>query len=350
MLQAGSDIKEKDNTPFYVAMTATLSFDEKIQNFVFDGILEDITAFKEAKDDLERATQEIMETNAAYQKFVPEQFLRYLDKSKITDIQLGDHKETQMSILFSDIRSFTSLSEKMSPKENFNFINSYLKRIGPLVRKYNGFIDKYIGDAIMALYPDTPDTALNSAIEMFEELHYYNLHREEQAYERISIGIGIHTGNMTLGIIGEANRLEGTVISDAVNLASRLESLTKKYNASIIISENTLELLQKKEKFLYRKIDRVQVKGKEKAVGVVEILNGNSRRIIDLKLATKSFFEKGIELYLSCRWDEARSSFQRVLEKDPKDKAAEIYIERIEKYRKLEIPGEWTGVEIFENK
>ncbi len=238
----------------------------------------------------------------------------------------------------------------MSSEDNFKFINSYLKRIGPKVRKFKGFIDKYIGDAIMALYPDSPNNAVDSAIEMLDELYEYNKHRETQGYQRISIGLGIHTGNLTLGIVGEHNRLEGTVISDAVNLASRLEGLTKKYNASIIISEDTLSQLQNREKYYYRKVDTVKVKGKQKAVGVIEILNGNSQRIIDLKLSTKTDFEKGVELYLEQKFYESIGYFKKVLDKDPRDKATEIYMERARYFDQHGVSPEWEGIESLDSK
>lgn len=288
--------------------------------------------------------------NASYSRFFPTEFLKQLGQENVLDIKLGDHKQKTMSVLFSDIRSFTSLSESMTSEDNFNFINSYLKRIGPKVRKYNGFIDKYIGDAIMALYPDSPENALDSAIEMLDELYLYNKHRETQGFQKISIGLGIHTGNLTLGIVGEHNRLEGTVISDAVNLASRLEGLTKKYSASIVISEDTLELLENKEKYAYRKVDTVKVKGKSKPISVIEILNGNSKRIIDLKLSTRPNFEKGIELYQTKEFYESIGFFKKVLEKDPKDKATSLYIERARYYDQHGVPPEWEGVEALDSK
>ncbi|MCB1177174.1 MAG: response regulator, partial [Leptospiraceae bacterium] len=288
--------------------------------------------------------------NASYSRFFPTEFLQQLGQDNIIDVKLGDHKQKLMSILFSDIRSFTSLSESMSSTDNFKFINSYLKRIGPVVRKYDGFIDKYIGDAIMALYPDSPNNAVDSAIEMLEELFHYNNHRKAQGFEKISIGLGIHTGNLTLGIVGEHNRMEGTVISDAVNLASRLEGLTKKYSASIVISEETLNLIGNKDKYFYRKVDTVKVKGKSKAVGVIEILNGNSQRIIELKLETKPDFEKGVELYQNKEFYESIGNFRKVLSKDPKDKAAENYLERARHYDTHGVPPEWEGVESLDSK
>lgn len=201
----------------------------------------------------------LKETEQAYARFVPNEFLRLLNKRHILDTQLGNYKEMEMTILFSDIRSFTALSEKMSPQENFDFLNAYLKKMEPIIRKHNGFIDKYIGDAIMALFIRADD-AINAAIEMSKIQH-----------QEIETGIGINTGKLMLGIIGEKNRLQCTVISDAVNLASRVESLTKSYKMSLIITQNTLNNLTKPNYYAIQFIDNLQVKGREEKINIFEV-------------------------------------------------------------------------------
>ena len=166
-----------------------------------------------------------------------------MNKQNILDVKLGDHALKEMTILFSDIRSFTSLSEKMTPQENFNFLNSYLKRMNPFIWNNKGFIDKYIGDCIMALFPDGEESALSAAIEMIKYLPIYNTHRCNYGYTPIKIGIGIHTGTVMLGTIGHEIFMQGTVISDDVNLASRLESLTKLFGISLIVSKEIIFLM-----------------------------------------------------------------------------------------------------------
>ena len=179
---------------------------------------------------------ELSKINIAYGRFVPREFLRFLERESIVDVRLGDQVLKEMSILFADIRSFTTLSEGMSPEENFNFLNSYLSRVGPVIRNRRGFIDKYIGDAVMALFPESADDALQAAIAIQKEVAIYNRYRQKSGYRAIAIGIGLHRGSLMLGTIGEEQRMESTVISDAVNLASRLEELTKVYGVSILIS------------------------------------------------------------------------------------------------------------------
>jgi len=208
----------------------------------------------------------------SFARFVPNQFLSFLRKADITEVELGDSVEKEMTILFTDVRSFATISEKMTPEENFSFINDILKRVGPVIRKNNGFIDKYLGDAIMALFPGSPEDAVRAALEMNKVLEDYNLSQKNTFSQKIQMGIGIHTGSLMLGTIGEFERMEGTVISDAVNLASRLEGLTKKYGAHILISKKSLDMISKDNSFNHRFVETVQVKGKDEKVDVMEIL------------------------------------------------------------------------------
>lgn len=288
--------------------------------------------------------------NAAYGRFVPHNFLKFLGRESIIDVQLGDQIQKKMTILFSDIRSFTTLSEGMSPEENFNFLNSYLNRVSPVIRDHQGFIDKYIGDAVMALFPHSPDHAVSGAIEMQKQVAIYNQDRQKKGYVPIAIGIGLHTGTLMLGTIGEKERMESTVISDAVNLASRLEGLTKLYGAGIVISENTLYTLDDLEKYSYRFLDRVKVKGKNSAVAIFEVYSGDSERLKKLKAETQTSFEEAIVLYYRKKFDIAKQMFEDVLHINPQDKAAMLYISRCDNYQKYGVPEEWAGVESLQEK
>ena len=268
--------------------------------------------------------------NYTYAKFVPKEILKFLNKESFIELKLGDQSSCKMGVLFSDIRSFTTISEKMTPEETFNFINSYLRHIGPIIRLHNGFIDKYIGDAIMALFPNSSEDALKSAIEMQEEVYAFNAFRKSSGFEPIEIGIGIHMGNLILGIIGEEQRMEGTVISDAVNLASRLEGLTKFYGSKILISDFILKSLPEPESYHYRFLEYVRVKGKKEAVGVIEILDGLPTAILDLRMKTKPIYERAQELYQNYEFKAAKEKFQEVLKIDPSDKAVSLLIKRCE--------------------
>lgn len=281
-----------------------------------------------------RSHIQLAKINLSYNRFVPREFLNFLDKESIIDVQLGDQVQREMTILFSDIRSFTTFSESMTPKENFDFLNAYLKKVSPIIGDNSGFIDKYIGDALMALFPEVPDDALRAAIDMQKQVSEYNLERQDSGYLPIAIGIGIHTGELTLGIIGEAQRLQGTVISDSVNLAARLESLTKVYGASILISRQTLIKLENMMDYNYRFIDKVKVKGKTELVAVFEVYDCNSFETIRLKNQTRSRFEQAIVCYHNHRVSEATQLFQEVLEINNEDLAAKLYIQRCQQTQK----------------
>ncbi|RHX79229.1 7TM diverse intracellular signaling domain-containing protein [Leptospira yasudae] len=267
----------------------------------------------------------------SFERFVPKQFLNHLGKDDISDIRLGDQARKEMTIFFSDIRHFTKLSEKMDPKDNFNFLNSYLKRMNPLVIQNGGFVDKFIGDAIMALFPESGEDALRAAIEMQSEVRLYNHHRLKTGYEPIKIGIGIHTGHLMLGTIGTEERMEGTVISDTVNLASRIEGLTKKFDSSILISEKTLQTIPDPTRYKMRLIGRAKVKGKEDEIVIFDVYEGLSQFQIDLRNDTKYEFERGVTNFLLKQFDRAEDSFASVLKIDPTDYAAEIYLKALRK-------------------
>jgi two-component system sensor histidine kinase ChiS len=288
--------------------------------------------------------------NAAYGRFVPHDFLRFLGHESILDVRLGDQIQKEMTILFSDIRSFTTISEAMTPQENFNFINSYLSRVSPVIRAHQGFIDKYIGDAIMALFPESADDAVRAAVDMQKQVIIYNQHRQLSNYPPITIGIGLHVGTLMLGTIGEQERMESTVIADAVNLASRLEGLTKVYGAGILVSDSVLERLGKREKYMCRFVDRVTVKGKKSAVSVFEIYDADTEQSIELKQETATEFQRGLELYFEQNFTKAQKIFNKICERNPQDKLAEIYGKRSLKNRMYGVPEGWSGIEDLDEK
>ncbi len=302
-----------------------------------------------ANDDLEQRvqerTQELVKLNSALERFVPREFLSFLGKNSIVDIELGDQVQKEMTILFSDIRGFTTLSEQLTPQENFNFLNSYLQRVSPIIRKYHGFIDKYLGDGIMALFPGSVDHAIQAAIAMQQEVESYNNHREQSSYTPIHIRCSIHTGSLMLGMIGEEERIQGTVISDAVNLAFRLDSVSKMYGVRIVISAQTLNNLLNPEKYNYRFVDKVKVKGKKQAISVYEIFDGDPEPIKLLKQESKQPFEEGIIYYHEREFAHAIRIFETILQKNPVDQSARLHLKRAQDFMLHGVPPGWAGVE-----
>ncbi|NJN67571.1 MAG: AAA family ATPase [Chloroflexaceae bacterium] len=299
---------------------------------------------------LEAALNHQVALTSAYSRFVPREILQFLGKESIIQVNLGDQIQQDMTVLFSDIRDFTALSEQMTPQENFNFINAYLGRVSPIIRDHRGYIDKYIGDAIMALFPEQPDDAIQAAIAMQQEVAVYNQHRANSGYQPISIGIGLHTGNVMLGTVGEAQRMEGTVISDTVNLASRLEGLTKVYGVSILVSERMLFSLHRPNRYTFYFLDQVKVKGKREPVSVFEILDGSPAEVLERKLKTRSDFEHGLFHYHGQEFHEAIQSFKRVLMVDPDDRAAQLYLQRATNFIEYGVPVDWEGVAALTEK
>ncbi len=274
--------------------------------------------------------------STAYSKYVPTEFLNALGQDNILDVALGDQVSREMTILFVDIRAFTNLSENMTPEENFKFINSYLSRFSPMITNNGGFVDKYIGDAIMALFPKRPEDALAAAKEMIDHINVYNGHRANCGYKPINIGIGIHTGSMILGIIGDEKRRQGTVISDAVNLASRIQDVTKLYNANIVVSQDTFVKLENPMDYNFRFLGRVRVKGKDKAVALFEIFDADIIDKINRKNETKVDFEEAIIKFSRRDFEEAKILLDRVVSANPEDLTAKVFLDRIEDLLRLE--------------
>ena len=252
--------------------------------------------------------------------------------------------------MFSDIRSFTTLSESMTPEENFKFVNSYLSKMGPLVREHHGYIDKYIGDAIMALFDRSPEDAVRTSVEMLETLREYNEGRNRAGYELIQIGVGVNTGMMMLGTLGEADRMEGSVISDAVNLAARLEGLTKLYKTPLLISETTMNQLTP-EAFKTRLIDRVAVKGKVDPVLVYEVLDPELPEIMEEKIFHLDHFKNGFDFYQNQQFEKALELFKECYKNVPEDRVSGLYIERCEMLISKGWNAEtWDGINYMDTK
>jgi adenylate cyclase len=279
----------------------------------------------------ELLSKELTVTNQSFKRFVPEEFLKFLKKDKISDINLGDHTQMDMSIMFLDIRNFTSMSEEMTPREIFNFLNSFFDRVCPVIRTNGGFIDKYLGDCIMALFPGDPYYAVKTAIEMLEMLEIYNEQRKICNYNPVRIGIGVHTGSLMLGTLGEEERMDSTVISDAVNLCARLESITKEYHFNIAISENTYSAIEDKNLLQVRNMGNIPLKGKKERISIYELFNNDEPELKEKKIKYKDDFEQAVKLLDNKKYAEARSMFEIVKDKFPEDKSTQIFLKKIRK-------------------
>ncbi|WP_405206416.1 adenylate/guanylate cyclase domain-containing protein [Aquimarina sp. LLG6339-5] len=301
-------------------------------SFLKDEVISRLKFFKQKVDErteeLANANRKLLRLSEANSRFVPQEFLQNLGRASIEEVELGDQVEREMTVIFSDIREFTKISESLSPQENFDFLNEYLSGIVPIIKRNGGFIDKFIGDSVMALFPDNPDAAIQTIFEFEDFIEEYNDRLDKNIALPIQIGTGVHTGRLILGTIGHDHRLETTVISDAVNTASRVEGLTKYYNAKAIGTEHTLRKLKSKKSFHYRFLDTVKVKGKTKTLSVYEFLGPAD----EVKLSYLEIYNKGVKFIENKKIREAAVIFSELHKKYPKDRAVEIFFERCENY------------------
>ena len=287
----------------------------------------------------------------ATSKFVPSEFVQSIGKESITEVRLGDYTEKDVTVLFSDIRDYTTLSEGMTPEQNFKFVNAYVGRMGPIIKENKGFVNQYMGDGIMALFPETPENALDAAIEMQRTLSLYNKRRvEEKGYKPLSVGIGLHTGPLVMGIIGDSKRNDPAVISDTVNSAARVEGVTKHFGAHIIISGDSMNLLTNPDDFNFRYLGKVRVKGKQKSIEIYECIDGDSIDSISLKLESKKHYDEGIALFFDSKFNEASTAFEWVLYKNPGDTVAKYFNEKAKRYAVIGTPEDWTFGTVMHEK
>lgn len=227
--------------------------------------------------DIARLYKEMADLNKKYSLFIPTEFLHLLGKKSIMDVKLGDHVQQTMTVMFCDVRSFTSRSEGMTPRQNFDYINSLLSFLEPVISKHHGVIDKYIGDAILALFVNADD-AVESALGILNAVRDFNKTCPDK--EPTRLGVGLNTGPLMLGILGGEQRMEGSVISDVVNVASRVEKLTKHKKVSLLITANTLSELRQLQRYNIREIDSIILRGKTKAVTIYEVAPALTEMVI----------------------------------------------------------------------
>lgn len=287
-----------------------------------------------------RVEKGLEDANLVFRRFVPDEFLKFLGIEQLSDIRPGQQTETEMTVMFCDVRGFTSIAESMNPAAAMSFVNSYLAYVGPIIRRNGGFVDKYLGDGVMALFPEDPDGACRAATEIVTGISSLD------GQEEVRVGIGLHTGQAMVGTVGEHDRLDTTVISDAVNTASRLQALSARYGASILASEQTV--LAAGDRVSYRRfVDRVRLKGKGVALSVHQILpeppspqvrRADERYRAAFDALSSGDTAKAMELLRSCR------------ETDPSDALYTLLSRRAEQFHSRGLPADWDGVTNYATK
>ncbi len=288
--------------------------------------------------------------SSAAGRFVPREFLKILGHDTLVDVTRGDHLEKEMSILFSDVRSFTNIIEGRTPEQNFAFINEYLAHMEPPIRAHRGFIDSYEGDAIMALFEGSADDAVRAGVDELRALEDFNDVRTSRGERRIRVGIGINTGSLMLGTIGGEERIKCGVIGDPVNLAARIESLTKRYDAALLISDGTRSKLRDPRAYEMRALEKVIVKGKSEPVTVYEVLDGLPDAERESKLRARDSFTAAWKLYCDGAIEDALEGFRATQKENAADATCALYVARCQQLLKSGVPDDWDGTVRLDQK
>ena len=301
----------------------------------------------------------VMMEDISNEKRLKSTMSRYMDP-KLADQVLADGEESlggkniRATVLFSDVRSFTTITEELGAKGTVKLLNEYFTIMDDCIQREEGIVDKFIGDAIMAGFgipmphDDDEDRGLRAGIAMLVELRKWNQERSYRGERPIDMGLGLNTDLVVSGNIGSPKRMDYTMIGDGVNLAARLESACKQYSARILISENTYKGLR--GTYRIRDVDKVVVKGKTEPVGVYEVLDYHTDETFPNLMEVVNQFNNGIKHYRKQNWDRAVDAFNEALALNPDDKLARTYIGRCEHWRKNPPAEDWDGIWIMTSK
>jgi adenylate cyclase len=282
--------------------------------------------------------------------YVPKELVAQMSKNPEEYSMRGESRD--MTVLFSDVRDFTSISEGLPPAGLKDLMNAYLTEMTEVIQEKRGTIDKYIGDAIMAFWGAPLNDAehavhgVDSALAMQKRIRGLDTEFVKRGWPILNIGVGLNCGEMNVGDMGSRFRRAYTVMGDAVNIASRLEGLTKEYGIGILVSENMVKAAQG---FVYREIDKVVVKGRQEGISIFEPV-GKVGEVGDTVLQEIDRFHKALELYRKQRWDDAQAALKNLLYAAPDNKLYKLYLKRIEHFRSNPPGAAWNGLWVFTTK
>ena len=275
----------------------------------------------------EEVIDSLTSVNEALNKFVPTEFLRMLGKGDVTEAKLGESKTQVVSVLVADIRNFSAISELMNPEQKMSFLNECLSKLSPKIRENNGFIDRYIGDSIMAIFPKSSDDAVRAAVAMHREMDSWN--GEKKWPTPIELGIGVHRGEVVLGTIGEEQRYEATLLAPVVNITTDLESLAMTFQSKILISDEIFKGLSNDLKNESRWIGDFVIQGVTSALKVFEVFSADPNHVREFKLFNRDRFEFALSKYQRDEPFSARSELDWIAEDCPEDSATQWWVTRI---------------------
>ncbi len=292
---------------------------------------------------LER-TRDLNQLNDAFRRFVPRQYLERAEASEMEVFRPGHFHVEPMTVLFLDLRDFTNLTEPLTPLETLEFLNRFFGLLVPVIEAHDGFVDKFMGDGLMALFDREEGAAhaVQAALQMHEQLQLHNAERESLQQRPLRFGVGIHTGLVVVGTIGSESRLDSTAIGDTINSASRLEQLTKQYGSWLLITETTRKGLDPQH-FQTRMVDCIRFRGKRNPLRIYEVFDHLSRPAQDLRHQQAPLFNEGMALYQQGQFEQALEAFERCLAVDPEDTIVVEYLRRCHTFLKYP-PEHWEGI------
>lgn len=286
----------------------------------------------------------------AQRRFVPYQFLQSLSHADIGKVQLGDHVAKRMTTLFCDLREFTNISERLGPRRVIALLNRYFAAMEPAIVQNGGFIDSFNGDEIMALFDISVDKALQAVIGMRRALEHFNEQEVAAGEVALKAGAGLNTGDVILGTVGGRDRIKCGVVGDCVNLASRIEGLTKRYDAAVLIGEETYSDLADPSQFSFRVVDRVAVKGKDRPITVYELLDAESASRRALREAGRAALHEAQQLYAARQFTTALATFSELAAADPSDPVPALFAARCRRFLAEPPAADWAAFERLTEK
>ena len=279
--------------------------------------------------ELKAAAEALSRAHEQSLRFVPLDYLKALGREHIEDVQQGDSVAQRVSIMFADIRAFTQLIESMTPEESFEFVNLFYAQTEGAIYDHGGFVDHYAGDGVMAIFPNQPQDALDAAISFSRAVDALNDIRMTNGEPPLEIGIGLHIGDVMMGVCGGERCLQCTVIGDAVNLTARLEGLASHYKTRLVISHDHYQSLgDQRERYQVREIDLVRVKGRHEPVQVFEVLDALPSDRSSQRGSHHAAFDEALHLMRVGQWDVAQAKFSELATLTPQDEVARLHAAR----------------------
>ena len=291
------------------------------------------------------AYEKLHRTMKAFELFVPPKYLKRISREGFEKIRLGEAETCDASVLFLDIRSFTTLAEGLEPEQITGFLNDYLAEMNDIIQTYNGAIDKYLGDGFMAIFDQNhADDAVQAALAIQRHLIRFNESRRASGQKEILVGMGISTGRVVIGTVGSVSRMDSTSIGNPVSIAKRVETLTKLYHTRILISQSTFHSLADSLKYKIREVDSIRVKGRETPEVIYEVYDYDEAQVVAKKDEAYPFLLSGIAFYKAREWDKALLSLTRSLDAYPEDPVASRYMERCIFFKRNPPESTWDGI------